>query len=62
MENCLSKAKFTSAEGCVGTKAQHAQRDRAVCPSLYSWYDWPFLLIWIGPDWAQSSWLAEILY
>jgi hypothetical protein len=36
MEHCLSKAKFTSAEGCEGTWAQHAQRDRAVCPSLCS--------------------------
>jgi hypothetical protein len=24
MENCLSKAKFNSAEGYVGTWAQHA--------------------------------------
>jgi hypothetical protein len=26
MENCLSKTKFTSAEGCAGTWAQQAQR------------------------------------
>jgi hypothetical protein len=25
MENCLSKAKFTSAEGCAGARAQQAQ-------------------------------------
>jgi hypothetical protein len=24
MENCLGKAKFTSAEGCAGTQAQQA--------------------------------------
>jgi hypothetical protein len=33
-ETCFRKAKFTSAEGCVGTWAQHTQRGRAVCPSL----------------------------
>jgi hypothetical protein len=27
-ENFLGKAKFSSAEGCTGTQAKHAQRDR----------------------------------
>jgi hypothetical protein len=37
IENYLSKEKFSSAEGCIDTQEQHAQRGRqAVCPSFYS--------------------------
>jgi hypothetical protein len=31
-ENCISKAKFTFAEGCGGTWGQHAERGRQSVP------------------------------
>jgi hypothetical protein len=39
--------------GTAHTKGQ------AVCPSLYSWYDWPCLLIWIGPDQKFTIFLVD---
>jgi hypothetical protein len=47
MENCLSKAKFTSAEECAGTWAQKAQgiNHRTTFLFLMKWALAPFTQI-----------------
>jgi hypothetical protein len=49
-ENCLGKTKFTSAEGCTGTRAQHTPRGRQSVIIFLTQVTLPLDL-----DWSRSK-------
>jgi hypothetical protein len=53
MENCLGKAKLTSAEGCTGALAQQAWGGDNLS-SFHSRLSGPCHCTWIGQAWMHN--------